>query len=61
MAKGTGVICDKLHTAFLLDGILPLLFKIAKFLADKKQYEAVHQIMKAPLFALQRNRAGGEL
>ena len=60
MAKGAGVICDKLHIAFLSDGILQLLFKNDKILYDKKQYVAVHQIMTAPLFELQRNRVGGQ-
>jgi len=59
MAKGAGVICVKLHIAFLSDGILPLLFKMAKILSDKKQYVALHQIMTAPLFGLQRNWVGG--
>jgi hypothetical protein len=60
VAQGAGVICDKLHIAFLSDGILPLQFKIEKILSDKKQYVAVQQIMTAPLFALQRSRVGGE-
>ena len=54
------MICDKLHIAFLSDGILPLLFKIAKILYDKKQYVAVQQIMTAPLTELQWNRVGGQ-
>jgi len=60
VAQGAGVICVKLHNAFLSDGILPLLFIIEKILYDKKQYVAVQQIMTAPLFELQRNRVGGE-
>jgi hypothetical protein len=36
MAQGAGVICVKLHIAFLSDGILPLLFIIEKILYDKK-------------------------
>ena len=58
-AKGAGVICVKLHIAFLSDGILQLLFKNDKILSDKKQYVAVQQIMTGPLFALQRTRVGG--
>ena len=59
-AKGAGVICDKLHIAFLSDGILPLLFKNDKILYDKKQYVAVHQSMTGPLIELQWNRVGRE-
>jgi hypothetical protein len=43
-----------LHIAALSDGILPL-FKIDKILSDKVQYVAMHRIMTAPLFELQRN------
>ena len=59
-AQGAGVVCVKLHIAFLSDGILQLLFKNDKILYDKKQYVAVHQSMPAPLFELQQNRMGGQ-
>ena len=52
------MICVKLHNAALSDGILPLAIKMDKILYDKDQYIAVHLSMPAPLFELQRNRAG---